>query len=314
MVVSEILRSGIEQARLGYFKDAVAEFSKAISLDPKCAKAFYNRGCAYRDLKNYPAAIEDFSRAIQLDPGFANAYINRGSAFRMVGRLTDALHDLDSAIQLRPEAFKAYGNRGQVCLDLEDYARAIDDFTVVLRQQPKFYKVRLWRGLAYLRQGAHAAVVEHRRQAYHQAIDDFSRVIDGQPTNAEAYNYRAVAYFQLKNGYQATLDINQALAHCPDYPEAYINRGMLRHELGDVQGAIDDYTAVLELNPTLQDQSYNQTLVGLALDSPDAACSDDTPLNLRFRLADLYDRRGLLQAQVGNMAAAIADYTLASAV
>jgi len=86
---------------------------------------------------------------------------------------------------------------------------------------------------------------------------------------------------------------------------------MLRHELGDFQGAIDDYTAVLELEPALQDKSYNQTLVGLALDSPDTVISEDTPLNLRFRLADLYDSRGLLRAQVGDMDGAIADYTLA---
>jgi tetratricopeptide (TPR) repeat protein len=120
-----------------------------------------------------------------------------------------------------------------------------------------------------------------------------------------------VAYFQLRNTYQATLDINRALDCQIDYAEAYINRGMLRHELGDFQGAIDDYTTVLELNPDLQDRSYNQTLVGLALDSPDATLSEDTPLNLRFRLADLYDSRGLLRAQVGDMAGAIADYTLA---
>jgi tetratricopeptide (TPR) repeat protein len=182
---------------------------------------------------------------------------------------------------------------------------------MVLWEQPSFAKVLLWRGLAYLKQGAHTALAEHRREAYHWAIVDFSAVLEDQPQHAEAYNYRAVAYFQLGNYYQATLDINQALHHQPDYAEAYVNRGMLRHELGDFPGAIEDYTTVLELNPALQDRSYNQTLVGLALDNPDATLSQDTPMDLRFRLADLYDSRGLLRSQVGDMAGAIADYTLA---
>jgi tetratricopeptide (TPR) repeat protein len=85
---------------------------------------------------------------------------------------------------------------------------------------------------------------------------------------------------------------------------------MLRHELGDFQGAIDDYTTVLAINPALQDHSYNQTLVGLALDSPDPI-AEDVPLNLRFRLADLYDSRGQLRSQVGDMDGSNADYTLA---
>ena len=132
----------------------------------------------------------------------------------------------------------------------EDYGGAIADFSVVLAEQPKFVKILLWRGLAYLKQGALAALAEHRREAYQFAVADFSRLLQSQPHHAEAYNYRAVAYFQLRNTYQATLDINRALDCQVDYAEAYINRGMLRHELGDFQGAIDDYTTVLSLTPS----------------------------------------------------------------
>ena len=309
--VNQLLKTGIEQARLGYFEAAVGRFTEAIALDATCFKAFYNRGCAYRDLGLYTDAIDDFSMALRLEPTFANAYINRGSVYRLTGQLAAGLGDLDRAIQLQPRSAQAYGNRGRIKLDLEDYGGAIADFSVVLAEQPRFTKILLWRGLAYLKQGALAALAENRREAYQFAIADFSRLLRDKPHHGEAHNYRAVAYFQLRNYYQATLDINRALECQADYVEAYINRGMLRHELGDFQGAIDDYTTVLKLNPELQDRSYNQTLVGLALDSPDSTLSEDTPLNLRFRLADLYDSRGLLCAQVGDMEGAIADYTLA---
>ncbi|MGB5972250.1 MAG: tetratricopeptide repeat protein, partial [Nodosilinea sp.] len=309
--LSNLLNKGIEQARLGYFEAAVDQFSEAVALDPTCAKAFYNRGCAHRDRGDYVTAIDDFSVALRLEPAFTNAYINRGSIYRLVGQLAKAIGDLDRAVQLQPSSLKAYGNRGRIQLDLEDYHGAIADFTAVLAKRPKFAKVLLWRGLAYLKLGVHAALAEHRREAYQSAIADFTQLLQDHPHHAEAYNYRSVAYFQLGNAYQATLDINHAIDCQADYVEAYINRGMLRHELGDLQGAIDDYTTVLELNPELQDRSYNQTLVGLALDSPDATLSEDTPLNLRFRLADLYDSRGLMRAQVGDMEGAIADYTLA---
>jgi len=42
----------------------LADFSKAIEIDPKSADAYNNRGSAKRDLQNYQGAIADFSKAI----------------------------------------------------------------------------------------------------------------------------------------------------------------------------------------------------------------------------------------------------------
>jgi len=56
-------------------------FSNAIKHDRKNALAWFNRGRAYLDAKNYPAAVEDFDEAIRLnknDPRFING---RGVAY-----------------------------------------------------------------------------------------------------------------------------------------------------------------------------------------------------------------------------------------
>ncbi|QQE63640.1 hypothetical protein GFS31_03080 [Leptolyngbya sp. BL0902] len=311
MTISELLKAGIEKAKLGYFQDALAIFTQVLRLDGACAKAYYNRGCAYRDLNQYRQALDDFSTALSLDPQLASAYINRGNVYYLMGELAAGLADLDRAIALQPSALKAYGSRGRLKLDMADYRGAIADFSRVLDAQPQFVKVLLWRGLAYLKQGTHLPSADQRHPAYQRAIEDFSALLARQPHHAEALNYRAVAHFQLRNYYQATLDLNQALHHRPDYAEAYVNRGTLRHEMGDDQGAIDDYTAVLTLYPALQDRAYNQTLVGLSLAKLDHTSREDPSRNLRFRLADLYDSRGHLHAQMGDLAEANADYTLA---
>jgi tetratricopeptide (TPR) repeat protein len=47
--------------------------------------AFYNRGTAYRDKREYDRAIQDLNEAIRLDPNLALAYDNRGNAYSRKG-------------------------------------------------------------------------------------------------------------------------------------------------------------------------------------------------------------------------------------
>jgi tetratricopeptide (TPR) repeat protein len=58
---------------------AVADFDKAIELDPKL-EAYMARGGLYLWFHDFDRAIDDFSEAIRLDPRSAAAYRKRGEA------------------------------------------------------------------------------------------------------------------------------------------------------------------------------------------------------------------------------------------
>ena len=63
---------------------AVANYTRAIVLDPAYAYAYFSRGVLrWRELGEYEAAIEDLSRVIELDPTWAEAYFNRALAYKM---------------------------------------------------------------------------------------------------------------------------------------------------------------------------------------------------------------------------------------
>ena len=57
---------------------AIADYTKAIEINPNYASTYYNRGILKKDLKDYSGAIADYTKAIELDPNFAFAYVNRG--------------------------------------------------------------------------------------------------------------------------------------------------------------------------------------------------------------------------------------------
>ena len=80
-------------------------------VDIKLAEIFFDRGNEYLDQDDLDRAIAEFDKAIQLNPNLTGAYHNRGYAFGMKGDLDRAISDLDKAIQLDPNYALAYSNR-----------------------------------------------------------------------------------------------------------------------------------------------------------------------------------------------------------
>jgi len=80
--------------------------------DNNLAKSYNNRGLTYSKLGNYEDAIADYTRAIRIDPDYANAYGNRGVAYNELGNYKDAIDDYTKAIRIDPDYASAYKNRG----------------------------------------------------------------------------------------------------------------------------------------------------------------------------------------------------------
>jgi Flp pilus assembly protein TadD len=66
--------------QLGLFKEAVTDFTTALSIDPKNANAYCNRGSSLEKMNHLSEAINDYTRAIALDPRNSAAYNSRGLA------------------------------------------------------------------------------------------------------------------------------------------------------------------------------------------------------------------------------------------
>jgi tetratricopeptide (TPR) repeat protein len=61
---------GVAYKAKGDLNRAIADYNQAIALDPKYAVAYYNRGVMYNDKGDLDRAIADYNRAIALDPKY----------------------------------------------------------------------------------------------------------------------------------------------------------------------------------------------------------------------------------------------------
>jgi tetratricopeptide (TPR) repeat protein len=77
---------------------ALADFNKAIQIDPNYVKAYSNRGLVKDALKDEAGAIADYNKAIELDPKYQFAYYNRANAEVNLKKYTNAIADYNEAI------------------------------------------------------------------------------------------------------------------------------------------------------------------------------------------------------------------------
>ena len=64
------------------------------------ALAYMNRGIGYYDKGDYDRAIADYDKAIELNPKLAPAYNDRGNVYSAKGDYDRAIADFDKAIEL----------------------------------------------------------------------------------------------------------------------------------------------------------------------------------------------------------------------
>ena len=110
----DFLKDGNVKMDKGDRVGAMADFSKAIEIDPKITVAYILRGIARQSNGELADAIADFSKAIELDPNEAVAYVNRGTAKRFKGDQAGAEADFALAAKLlpsRPNAADAKTNQ-----------------------------------------------------------------------------------------------------------------------------------------------------------------------------------------------------------
>jgi hypothetical protein len=125
---------GGERQQKGDMNGAIADFGKAIRLDPCFMPAYLNRGFARYAIGEFNPAIEDLSKAIELDPT-GLAYNDRGLARLAIGDTEGAIADFDKAIEFGERA--SYFGRGLARLKQDDAEAAVADFRTAVMLDPR---------------------------------------------------------------------------------------------------------------------------------------------------------------------------------
>ena len=97
---------GVDYIQQEKYDLALAEFTKAINIDPRYAEAYLNRGFLYEQQEKPDLALSDYNQAININPQDAWAYVRRGILYYYRKETEKVIGDLRQAAEL----FRQQGN------------------------------------------------------------------------------------------------------------------------------------------------------------------------------------------------------------
>jgi tetratricopeptide (TPR) repeat protein len=225
---------GNVQLDAGANAEALADYDKAIALDPSDARAFNNRALAYVALGQPDQALADYATAIKLDAGYLRAYENRLRLLEQRGDLTGMAADYRQLAALDPKHAARYRYReGSALYGLRDFTGARQAYDAALAGDPQ--QVDAWYARALL------SFAESQRAA---AIADLDTALRLSPRAANAYYARGLAWSASGDQIRAIVDFTKALALKSDYPEARLGRAAAYHMDGQDALARADLAAI----------------------------------------------------------------------
>lgn len=121
----------------GKTEEALAEFDRAIALDPHYAEALYHRGLLHQREKQHQSAVDDFTSANGLTPQRAEPLLGRAISYLALDKVKEAAADLDEAVQADPQNAQCWSTRGFAYERLGDRTRAASSYARALNIRPK---------------------------------------------------------------------------------------------------------------------------------------------------------------------------------
>ncbi len=231
------------------------------------AKALRIRGIAEFRQGRLDAAIKDFSAVIVLEPNNVAAYVNRAGAYKRKRDYARALADYNSAAGLAPQQPWVFLERGRAYKAMRDFAHARQDFDAAIRLDSKVSTFFRQRGQLRREQGD-----------LNGAGADLDAAIRLNGNDFLAYLARGELRVAQKDYANAMADYDKARSVLPNSPRAaalvYSARSMAFGEKGDLKRALDEYDALLKLEPGNPVYLVGRAYTAFALGDFKAAADD----------------------------------------
>jgi tetratricopeptide (TPR) repeat protein len=159
--MQKVFEEGVAADRAGNHDDAIAKFTRAAELNPKCADCFYNIGLAQAAKKDYPAAEGSFKKAIEVKPEHADSYNGLANIYNAQRKFDQAAEASAKAASLAGSAGGALGggnpdalfNQGVILWNAGKVADAKKQFEAAIAANPNHAEAHYQLGMALVNEG-----------------------------------------------------------------------------------------------------------------------------------------------------------------
>lgn len=251
---------------------------------------YYNlRGSLHKELDNFDAALADYNRAVELQPENDSSYYNRALLFFEKNQWYKCIRDHDSALQYASGdsmKFRIVSGRALAKERAEDTTGACNDYRQALAINPADIAVLL--RIAHLLEGEkkYNEAIGYMKKAitldtlkdiaiignlgfmysnagdYKTAITYFNRVLVYSPDDPLAFNNRGYARLKLGDTKGAMEDIEHSIQLKGNNSYAYKNRALVYIAMRQKDKACADLEQAMDLGYNEQYDNEVKMLMG----------------------------------------------------
>jgi tetratricopeptide (TPR) repeat protein len=311
-------------------EQGLADYQKALALDPSLAFVHNNLGVFYFGLGNYEAALEEYKLSVAIDPGRAGAWDGMSEALERMGQMEECIQAASKAITIQPDLWLAYEDRGLCYADKSYYKSAVPDYKAYVTNIPddsigwynygvsldktgdedtalQAYNRSLTLDPSYPPALINRGLIYNDKEQYTLAMNDFNNALKGGDI-AYAYNGRGYTYLGLKQYQLAQADFEKSIQL---YPNAcsYCGLADIYLEFGKYQDSLDAASAANAIDPTCGGQHLLEVQARdyYGLEQYPEALSYINKALAKGMFSKGFYYRGIIEQAAGNNKAAISD-------
>jgi tetratricopeptide (TPR) repeat protein len=226
------LHAGIEADKAGQLDSAIAEFQKAIDLDPQLAVAFVDLGEVFIEKRDYAAAVPPLKHALELNPKVDGGHQLLGYALLAQGYAAQAIPDLEKANE--------DSALGIALLEAGQLPQAVAVLQKALAKNPNDPDLLYYYG----------------RAAGLLSKDVFDTLEARFPDSARAHQMMAQDYAALREVPSAEREFNEALRLRPQTAGLHLDFGYLYARAQQWDKAEEQFRLETELQPGNAEAAY----------------------------------------------------------
>lgn len=238
----------------------IAKLDEVLKVNPQFWHAHYTLGIVYFEQKYWSKAAESFLKTLQYIPADSTLfkgelYLNTAVAYGNNKNWIEAGKNIQQACIISKN-YKSYYTAGWVMEGLDDKKRALDFYKKASNLTDETpLKVTALSNCANLTKVIGTS---------EEAIKAYSDVLTYDMNHFAARYNRAVLYSESKQYELARQDYNmlEPLAETPELKVSVIfNRALALLELGNLEGAIADFSKVIDINASYQQAYLNRGIL-----------------------------------------------------
>ncbi len=217
----------------GRLKAAELGYRQILNTDPRSEKALYCLGQLMATNGRHGAATRLFKTLVSVKPASEKAWLRLGQSLEAKGRYSDAADAYREVIAMRPDLALAHNKIGNALFKLGEFDAAIAAFDKAIELQPGYIEAEVSRGNTLHMLGTLPA----EKQAHYAALN--VRLGDKFKKNG-AVSFAIHCY-------------RQAITMKQDLVQAHYSLGHALQSQNDVDGAVQSYRKVVEIDPGYSD-------------------------------------------------------------